>query len=355
MVLSVVHGEVALAAPALHPSLARRAAVGRPQHGEWDCSDIPTEAQLQMQRHAAERLEQQQKELIREEAEAAAAEAKRDKELAEAVEAEMEADRQAEAARFAQTRAVKERKDVDVYRRALQESELALSVIALKHDRKTRTGAAVLDAAEERVKQAREQLRVEIAEAEEADAQAAEQIAKAERAMEMARKERQEAKDAQAIAERERAEAIAAASKTSAQLQSLNRSISVAGARPPPVRRPNLAKTKLKQLFQAMFRLTDADGDGNVDVEECIVLDKQVAEVTYQQFDEAGTRAAWKAMDVNGDGEVSVHEYIEMQLQNVVSLRLNFALVVRTKHPQSSLCGRRHLKTTRKCARRCGG
>ena len=172
-----------------------------------------------------------------------------------------------------------------MYRRALQEAELALSVIALKHDRKTRTGAAVLDAAEERVKQARERLRVEIAEAEEADVRAAEQIAKAERAMEVAQKERQEAQDAQIIAERERAEAIAAASKTSAQLQSLNRSISIAGARPPPVKRPNLAKTKLKQLFQAMFRLTDADGDGNIDVDRC-VLDKQVAEVTGRQFDE---------------------------------------------------------------------
>ena len=111
-ILSVVRGEGSLATPALHPSLARRAAVGRPQHGEWDSSDIPTEAQLQMQRHAAKRLEQQQRELIREEAEAAAAEAKRDKELAEAVEAEMEADRQAVAARDAETQALKERKDV---------------------------------------------------------------------------------------------------------------------------------------------------------------------------------------------------------------------------------------------------
>ena len=80
MVLSVVRGEVSLATPALHQSLARRAAVGRPQHGEWHCSDIPTEAQVQVQRHAAERLEQQRRELRREEAEAAAAEAKRDKE-----------------------------------------------------------------------------------------------------------------------------------------------------------------------------------------------------------------------------------------------------------------------------------
>ena len=308
-----------------------------------------------MQRHAAERLEQQQRELRREEAEAAAAEAKRDKELAEAVEAEIQADRQAEMARAAQIQAVKKRKDVDMYRRALQESELALSVIALKHDRKTRTGAAVLDAAEERVKQARERLRLEIAEAEEADAHAAEQIAKAERAMAMARKERQEATDAQAEAEQERAEAIAAASKTSAQLQSLNRSLSVAGARPPPVRRPNLAKTKLKQLFQAMFRLTDLDGDGNVDVEECIVLDRQVAEVTGQKFDEAGTRAAWNAMDINGDGEVSVHEYVEVQLQNIVSACLTFAPVFRSTHRQPSPSCCRHLKTTRKCARPCGG
>ena len=356
MVLSVVRGEACLATPALHSSLARRAAVGRPQHGDWDSCDIPTEAQLQMQRHAAKLLEERQKDLLREEAgapslpsralslslslarsrslcvwlslpselrsdrpEAEAAEAKRDKELAEAVQAELEAEQRANVAREAQTQALKERTDVDVSRRALQESELALSVIALKHDRTTRTGAAVLDAAQERVDKAREQLRVEIAEAEKAEAWAAEQAATAERAMELARKERKEAEDAKVAAERERAEAVAAASVTAAQLQSFNRSVSVAGARPPPVRRPNLAKTKLKQLFQAMFRLTDADGDGTVDVKECIVLDQQVAEVTGQQFDEAATRAAWEAMDVNSDGDVSIHEYVDMQMQNIVS------------------------------------
>lgn len=234
----------------------------------------------------------------------------------------MEAEHRANEAREAQTQALKERTDVDAARRALQESELALSVIALKHDRTTRTGAAVLDAAQDRVNKAREQLRVEVAEAEEAEARAAEQAATAERAMELAQKERKEAEDAQAAAERERSEAVAAASVTAAQLHSFNRSVSVAGARPPPVRRPNLAKTKLKQLFQAMYRLTDADGDGTVDVSECIVLDQQVAEVTGQQFDEAATRAAWGAMDVNSDGDVSVHEYVEMQMQHIVSPKI---------------------------------
>ena len=93
MVLSVVRGEAQLASPALHHSLARRAAVGRPQHGDWDSCDIPTEAQLQMQRHAAARLEKQQKELLREETEAAAAEERRDIELAEALQAEADAKR----------------------------------------------------------------------------------------------------------------------------------------------------------------------------------------------------------------------------------------------------------------------
>lgn len=319
MVLSVVRGETSLAAPALHRSLAHRAAVGRPRHGSWDSCDIPTEAQLQMQSFAAKQLEKQQEDMLREEAEAEAAEALREKELAEAIRAEEDALREAEEAREAKIKALKERADVETHRKALEEAELTLSVIALKHDRKTRTGAAVLDAAEERVEQAREQLKVEIAEAEEAEALAAKEMAEADAAMGVARKERKEAEEAQVNAERERAEANAAASKTAAQQQSFSRSVSVGGARPPPVKRPNLAKTKLKQLFQMMFRLTDADGDGNVDVDECIVLDQQVAEVTGQQFDEAATRAAWKGMDIDGDGEVSIHEYVEMQMRNIVS------------------------------------
>ena len=105
--------------------------------------------------------------------EAAAAEKRRDKELAEALQAKADAKRAAEEARDAKLKAVKERADVDAYRRSLEEAELALSVIALKHDRNTRTGAAVLDAAQERVDRAREELRIEIVEAEEAEAKAA--------------------------------------------------------------------------------------------------------------------------------------------------------------------------------------
>ena len=49
LLLSVVRGEANIVTPALHRSLAHRAAVGRPQHAQWDGCDIPTEAQLQMQ------------------------------------------------------------------------------------------------------------------------------------------------------------------------------------------------------------------------------------------------------------------------------------------------------------------
>ena len=159
MVLSVVRGEVSLATPALHPSLARRAAVGRPQHGEWDSSDIPTEAQLQMQRHAAKRLEQQQRELIREEAEAAAAEAKRDR-ISEAVEAEMEA-AGGEAAR-AETQASKNAR-MWMYRRGCKRATVG-------HSRSTigkRTGAAVPMP----LKSSQAGRRLRVAEAEEADVQ----------------------------------------------------------------------------------------------------------------------------------------------------------------------------------------
>ena len=310
MVLSVVRGEVNIVTPALHRSLAHRAAVGRPPHAQWDGCDIPTEAQLQMQSHAAKMMEKTHEELLREEAEAEAAEEALAKELAEAVAAEEDARREAEEAREATVKALKERADVDKYRTALEEAELTLSVIALKHDRKTRNGKAVLDNAEERVRQAREQLQEEIAEAEEAEAEEAKEMAEADAAVEVARRERAEAEEAQVDAERERAEADAAQAKTAAQTVAFSKSLSVGGARPPPVKRPNLAKTKLKQLFQTMFRLTDVDGDEDVSIEECITLDQQVAEVTGQAFDEAATRSAWSSMDVDGDGGVSVHEYV---------------------------------------------
>jgi hypothetical protein len=208
MVLSVVRGEANIVTPALHRSLAHRAAVGRPQHAQWDGCDIPTEAQLQMQTHAAKMLEKTQEDMLREEAEAEAAEEALAKEVEEAVAAEEDARREAEEAREAKLKALKERADVDQYRQALEEAELTLSVIALKHDRKTRNGKAVLDNAEERVRQAREQLKVEIAEAEEAEALAAKEMAEADAAVEVARRERAEAEAAQVDAERERAEQL---------------------------------------------------------------------------------------------------------------------------------------------------
>ena len=315
MVLTVQNRVVSIADPALQGALAARAHAGRPRHGQWDCCDIPTEAQLQMQRHAAKMLERQQAELLREEAEAEAAEAARDKEVAEAEAAEAEAEREEAEAREAKEQALKERQDVELAREALAEAELELSVLALQLSRPA--GANRLDAAEERVKQARKQLEIEIQEAEEAEATAARERAEAEAAAEVARKERQEAIEAQAIAEKERAEADAAAEKLGKQGQAFSKSVAMGGARPPPVKRPNLAKTKLKKAFQAMYRLTDIDGDGDVSMDECVELDSQVAEVTGQEFDPVATRRAWEEMDVDGDGEVSVHEYVTMQMKHV--------------------------------------
>ena len=71
-------------------------------------------------------------------------------------------------------------------------------------------------------------------------------------------------------AERAREEADAAAEKLGKQGQAFSKSVAMGGARPPPVKRPNLAKTKLKKAFQAMYRLTDIDGDGAVTKREFI-------------------------------------------------------------------------------------
>ena len=86
---------------------------------------------------------------------------------------------------------------------------------------------------------------------------------------------------------------------------------------PPPVRLPNLLKTKLKHTFQQMYELCDVDGDGEVTINECLTLSEQIAEIAGAPFDRAQAIRAWQNMDKDQDGTVSVHEYIECQMRGI--------------------------------------
>ena len=84
-------------------------------------------------------------------------------------------------------------------------------------------------------------------------------------------------------------------------------------------RRRKFLKTRLEGLFLKAFKLCDVNSDGGVSMEECVVLDKQIAEVTgnLQTFIENDSRRLWKSMDVNGDGEVSAKEYVQYMMGTI--------------------------------------
>ena len=84
-------------------------------------------------------------------------------------------------------------------------------------------------------------------------------------------------------------------------------------------RRRKFLATRLEGLFLKAFKLCDVNDDGSVSMEECIVLDKQIAEVTgnLDIFIENESRRLWKSMDANGDGEVSAEEYVQHMMGSI--------------------------------------
>lgn len=49
-------------------------------------------------------------------------------------------------------------------------------------------------------------------------------------------------------------------------------------------------RAQLVELLRDAFELCDEDGNGEVDPEECIKLDKEIAAVSGRDFDEEGTK-----------------------------------------------------------------
>ena len=84
-------------------------------------------------------------------------------------------------------------------------------------------------------------------------------------------------------------------------------------------RRRKFLATRLEGLCLKAFKLCDVNDDGSVSMEECIVLDKQIAEVkgNLHTFIENDSRRLWKSMDANGDGEVSAKEYVQHMMGSI--------------------------------------
>ena len=84
-------------------------------------------------------------------------------------------------------------------------------------------------------------------------------------------------------------------------------------------RRKRFLQTRLEGLFLKAFKLADVNGDGGVSMDECVVLDKQIAQVTGNlgTFIDGDSRRMWREMDANGDGEVSEKEYTATQMKMV--------------------------------------
>lgn len=84
-------------------------------------------------------------------------------------------------------------------------------------------------------------------------------------------------------------------------------------------RRKKHLHARLEGLFLKAYKLCDVNNDGGVSMEECIVLDKQMAEVTgtLHLFIENEARRLWRSMDANGDGEVGEKEYVQHMMRTI--------------------------------------
>ena len=59
-------------------------------------------------------------------------------------------------------------------------------------------------------------------------------------------------------------------------------------------------RAQLVELLRDAFELCDEDGNGEVDPEECINLDKEIAKISGRDFDEEGTRKVRFNNDTGG-------------------------------------------------------
>ena len=91
----------------------------------------------------------------------------------------------------------------------------------------------------------------------------------------------------------------------------------------PCVREMELTRTrqeefrgKLLSLFASAFEICDTGGDGEVSMQECILLDSQIAHILGEPFNEENCQHSWREMDTNNDGTVSRDEYVSFQMRN---------------------------------------
>jgi hypothetical protein len=59
-----------------------------------------------------------------------------------------------------------------------------------------------------------------------------------------------------------------------------------------------------------MFKLHDIDGDGFVSLDECLIIDKLIAEATEADWDEDRSRDGFTAYDTNKDSKLSLDEFV---------------------------------------------
>jgi Ca2+-binding EF-hand superfamily protein len=68
-------------------------------------------------------------------------------------------------------------------------------------------------------------------------------------------------------------------------------------------------------LQSAMFEAIDADGSGEISIEEWVLYNKALG------IDTAHARASFDAMDANGDGKVSAEEFIKYIMEYMLSTK----------------------------------
>ena len=106
-------------------------------------------------------------------------------------------------------------------------------------------------------------------------------------------------------------------------------------------RRKKHLHVRLEGLFLKAYKLCDVNNDGGVSMEECIVLDKQLAEVTgtLHLFIENESRRLWRSMDANGDGEVGEKEYVQHMMGTVPTEQHEVRLSTIDNLPRNCLAG----------------
>eukprot|EP01049_Picozoa_sp_SAG25_P001185 SAG25_NODE_47_length_18954_cov_11.266295_10_plen_239_part_00 len=74
-------------------------------------------------------------------------------------------------------------------------------------------------------------------------------------------------------------------------------------------------RARLSELLSKAHRLCDINGDGGVSLDECLLLESQLAELRGDPFDVGSAKRHFRRLDTNGDGGVSVKEYVDVKLR----------------------------------------